>query len=70
MVNEIFNDPLNFDQNDGLVKDSVLISYGITCPNMCSTRGSCEKSYFLKKETYWKFNLFTVSLNLIKKFKR
>ncbi len=50
LVNEIFNDPSNFNETDGLVKDSVLTSYGIRCPNMCSEKGSCEKSYKIEKE--------------------
>ncbi len=46
IMNEIFKDPLNFDSVDGLVKDSVISAFGITCPNMCNgpNRGTCVKS--------------------------
>jgi hypothetical protein len=49
MINEIFSDPLNFDDTDGLVKDSVLTALGITCPNMCGgqSRGKCVKSKYI-----------------------
>ncbi len=45
MISKIFNNVKNFDEN-GLVKDSIIYAFGLTCPNLCSgvSRGQCVKS--------------------------
>jgi hypothetical protein len=45
IMDEILKNPLNFG-DDGLVKDSVIDNFGLTCPNMCGgiSRGKCVKS--------------------------
>jgi hypothetical protein len=44
-MDEIFKNPLNFGA-DGLIKDSIIADFGLTCPNMCggTSRGKCVKS--------------------------